>query len=110
MLKEITPKSRIKVSDSMLTVSQLAIINPLVILDHFKSDNRVVLGPDMEQVLDRLDPRLKAQLIAMDEKRREREEFRKTRGQYSCSSELNLNNYNNRYAREFIGKQLLFGI
>ena len=110
MLKEITPKSRLRLSDLMLTVSQLAIVNPLVILDHFKSDNRVVLGPDMERVLNRLDPRLKAQLIAMDESRREMEEFRKTRGQYSCSSELNLNNYNNRHAREFIGKQLLFGI
>lgn len=110
MLKEITPKSRIKLSDSMLTVSQLAIVNPLVILDHFKSDNRVVLGPNMEQILDRLDPRLKAQLIAMDENRREMEEFQKSKGQYSSSSNINQNNYNNRYVREYVNQQLLFGI
>ena len=110
MLKEITLKSRFKYGDSFLTFQQWAIVNPLVILANFEHDNRLVLSEDTIVVVNKLDSRLKSKLLSMSEKRREMEEFRKNRGQYSCSSDINQNNYNNRHVREYVNRQLLFGI
>ena len=110
MLKEITLKSRFKYSDSFLTFQQWAIVNPLVILANFEHDNRLVLSKDAIVVVNKLDSRLKSKLLSMNERRRENDEFMKSRGIYSCSSDLNQNNYNNRFVREYVNKQLLFGI
>lgn len=110
MLKEVTARSRFKLTNSTLTVSQLAIVNPIAILNFFESDNRLVIGVGMETVLDRLEPTIRIKLIAMDKRRRESDEFTKARSQYSCSSDLNRNNYNNRQAREYLNRQILSGI
>lgn len=110
MLKEITLKSRLKYGDSFLTFQQWAIVNPLVILANFEHDNRLVLSEDTIVVVNKLDSRLKLKLLSMNEKRRENDEFIKSHGIYSCSSDLNQNNYNNRFVREYVNRQLLFGI
>lgn len=110
MLKEITLKSRFKYGDSFLTFQQWAIVNPLVILTNFEHDNRLVLSEDTIVVVNKLDSRFKSKLLSMNERRRENDEFMKSRGIYSCSSDLNRNNYNNRVVREYVNKQLLFGI
>jgi hypothetical protein len=110
MLKEITLKSRFKYGDSFLTFQQWAIVNPLVILANFENDNRLVLSEDTIVIVNKLDSELKSKLLAMSEKRRELDEFKKNRGVYSCSSDLNRNDYNNRLVREYVNRQLLFGI
>lgn len=110
MLIEITLKSRFKLVNTELTFKQLSIVNPLAILANFEKNNRLVLGPDAMEVVNGFKPKIKSKLLAINAFRREMDEFKKSREQYSCSSNINQNNYNNRYAREYVNRQLLFGI
>ena len=110
MFIEITSKSRFKLVTRTVTFKQLSILNPVVLYNQFRFDNRFILTDEALEIVNSIKDKVRIDILAIDSRRKEIIERNKNIGIYVSSSDMNSNNYNNRWAREFICGHNLTGI
>lgn len=104
MLIEITPESRFQMDNVAIPFKLIAITNPMSLRTQFVRDNRLILSGESVRIISKIRNKVKYQILALDEYRK-RIYVEQNKVYYTSSSNIKMNDYNNRQVRDFINSK-----
>ena len=110
MVIEVYPESRFQLDDVAVTLKHIAIVKPHALRTQFIRDNRLILSEESVEIVKKMKNKVKSKILAVDAYRKKMDEERRNHEYYTSSSNIRMNDYNNRFVREFICGQLRYGV